>query len=193
MKILQKTKYVVAIFIAHSIFSVAIAQDEAVITIEDIIDSVKAEIKYAQGTTTVPAAVKIDSVDLTLTIQASVEGKGAAKGKIPVFGVEAYLEGSKARSDLSKFNITFKPNQEVLVARPGEEHPLGDMILAAKNAALHAMTGEPKFDFEKAVIELGFEVQKKKGAGFTFLFIQVGGSTALKTSHNVKLTLTSAT
>lgn len=159
--------------------------------VEDVIAAIKDEIRTAQATETGEPRLKIDRVEVELTIVAAKSGSGGLKFEIPVVGAKLQAEATRRATHVLKLILSPSNISEV---RSPSNFGLVSALRQVKQALRNAIHKPPALRLENFVFEIEFLVTKKAGIGLQFLIFEIPNLDIEHSySHKLKIFMSLAT
>ncbi|MCH7889234.1 MAG: hypothetical protein IIA00_08145 [Proteobacteria bacterium] len=157
----------VCICIGGSLPTYAESQD---FDLEDVIAAIKDEIRTAQATESGEPRLKIDRVEVELTIVAEQAGEAGVNIKVPIAGGQLGVGGK--RRTTHKIKLVLIPSTVSLVGS-GSKFGLVSAIQRVKESLRRAIHKPPALKLENFVFEVEFMVQRSAKGGISFLIFEV--------------------
>ena len=149
------------------------------VSIADLIASVKREIAVAQQQDTGAPRLRIEQVQLDISIVKTVSGGGGISFRVPLVPAVAVEGDVKAeKRQFHHLKLTLEPESEVDVS-PGLQLGLAEAILQVKRDLKESMNKPPAFMLRDFVFEVSFVAEEKIHAGVKLAIIgeaNLGGS-----------------
>jgi hypothetical protein len=137
--------------------------------IDKVITAIKQEIQSARKITGRPR-LKIDSVELELSIITEHEAEGGVKVKVADIG--AKIIGGIDKRTIQKLKLSFTPSGSVDISKTSNLGLVG-AISEVKAALQKARKSNPKFELKKFTFEIEFYIKTKSGGEISFWIIDL--------------------
>jgi hypothetical protein len=164
--------------------TVSVAIDEVIRHVKEAIATVQME--QAARTPETEVAVQVERVELMLRVVAQRGGGGNISLRIPMVGQELGVGVDISRQQLQTVELSLVPPVAVAkgIGKWDIKNELVGAILGIEEGLRKAARAEPKFELEKAAVELNLVVGRDGR-----LSLVGTGSARQQTSHTVKVYL----
>lgn len=152
-------------------------------SVEEVIAAIKDEIRTAQATETGEPRLKIDRVEVELTIVTATSGSGGLNFEIPLVG--AKLQVGATRRATHVLRLTLLPTSVSEIRSPSN-FGLVSALRQVKQALRNAINKPPRLRLDNFVFEIEFVAVKKANTGLQFVILEIF-SVGIERSYSHKL------
>jgi hypothetical protein len=159
-----------------------------------VISQVKYELAAAQKVAAAGNNLRLEKVDIILSVSRSVDANGKATIGVPAISVEAGGSGSRKAEELSTLQVELAAPAGSITLSGNEIDGLGlaQMIIDTRRQLRAGLDQAPKLDPQKLVMSVKFGVARTGGgsANVKLVVLSIGGGATITSSdsHTVVLT-----
>jgi hypothetical protein len=177
------------IFVSLVFAAVSIA-DATEFGIEEVLNAIKQEIQTARQQDTGSPTLKIDKVEVELSVVTKKDAGGGIK--VVVLGFTLGAESAAETTNSQKIQIALIPEGLTPVAST-PELGLVAAIREVKSALRNTLNTPPPFKLDKLTFEIEFAVEKKADGKINFVIVDLTGARNVKATHKVKIEMSRKT
>jgi hypothetical protein len=179
--------YVMTLTIALVLVATTLRAEVPLFPLNEVVQKVKDEIKYAIASDNDSLKIQIDGWDLELSVVTKRDVKGGLS--ILVAGVELGGSAGLQKEDTQTIKISLVPDHgKVVVDSKPEFLHLANAIKTVKEAIRTAQREPPSFTLDKFDLETEFAVEKEIGGKIKFLILELGQAGFKRfATHKIKI------
>lgn len=159
-----------------------------------VVSQIKYELAASQSASGGGLNLRLEKVDITLSVSRTVDANGKATIGVPALNIEAGGSGGRKAEEVSTLLVEMAPPAASITLSSNETSSLGlaQMIIDTRQQLASGLNQEPKLDPNAVVMTVKFGVTRTGGgnASVKLLVLSVGGGATVSNvdSHTVVLT-----